>query len=90
MPNLRTKFLILPPDLVKRDFTASVLDRLWMADITYVPTWAGFSLSRGGACPSVGWMATTLAARLVLDVLNMALMTRRPRGAIHHSHQGSQ
>jgi transposase InsO family protein len=32
-------------------------------------------------------MATTLATRLVLDALNMALMTRRPRGVIHHSAQ---
>src|SRR5499427_3956873 len=39
----------------------------------------------------VGWsMANTLATRLVLDALNMALMTRRPRGVIHHSDQGSQ
>jgi transposase InsO family protein len=39
----------------------------------------------------VGWsMATTLATRLVLDALNMALRTRRPRGVIHHSDQGSQ
>src|SRR5262249_26844516 len=64
------------PDLVKRDFTASVPDRLWVADITYVPTWAGFlylavvldAFSRR----IVGWsMATTLATRLVLDALNM-------------------
>ena len=39
----------------------------------------------------VGWsMATTLAKQLVLDALNMALATRRPRGVIHHSDQGSQ
>ena len=83
------------PDLVERDFTASVPNRLWVADITYVPTWAGFlylavvldAFSRR----IVGWsMATTLATRLVLDALNMALMTRRPRGVIHHSDQGSQ
>ena len=83
------------PDLVERDFTASVPDRLWVADITYVPTWAGFlylavvldAFSRR----IVGWsMANTLATRLVLDALNMALMTRRPRGVIHHSDQGSQ
>jgi putative transposase len=83
------------PDLVERDFTASGPDRLWVADITYVPTWAGFlylavvldAFSRR----IVGWsMATTLATRLVLDALNMALMTRRPRGVIHHSDQGSQ
>jgi transposase InsO family protein len=80
---------------VERDFTASVPDRLWVADITDVPTWAGFlylavvldAFSRR----IVGWsMATTLATRLVLDALNMALMTRRPRGVIHHSDQGSQ
>jgi len=35
-------------------------------------------------------MATTLATQLVLDALNMALATRRPRGVIHHSDQGSQ
>ncbi|MEE9128658.1 MAG: DDE-type integrase/transposase/recombinase, partial [Phycisphaerales bacterium] len=29
-------------DLVERDFTAEVPDRLWVADITYIPTWAGF------------------------------------------------
>jgi transposase InsO family protein len=72
-----------------------VPDRLWVADITYVPTWAGFlylavvldTLNRR----IVGWsMATTLATRLVLDALNMALMTRRPRSVIHHSDQGSQ
>jgi putative transposase len=39
----------------------------------------------------VGWsMATTLAKQLVLDALNMALATRRPRDVIHHSDQGSQ
>jgi len=83
------------PDLVERDFTAEAPDRLWVADITYVPTWAGFlylavvldAFSRR----IVGWsMATTLATQLVLDALNMALVTRRPKEVIHHSDQGSQ
>jgi putative transposase len=83
------------PDLVERNFTAEAPDRLWVADITYVPTWAGFlylavvldAFSRR----VVGWaMATTLASQLVLDALNMALLTRRPSGVIHHSDQGSQ
>jgi transposase InsO family protein len=83
------------PDLVERNFTAEVPDRLWVADITYIPTWAGFlylavvldAFSRR----IVGWsMATTLAKQLVLDALNMALATRRPRDVIHHSDQGSQ
>ena len=30
------------PDLVERQFTANAPDQLWVADITYVPTWAGF------------------------------------------------
>src|SRR6478672_5740865 len=83
------------PDLVDRNFTAERPNLLWVADITYIPTSAGFlylavvldAFSRR----IVGWsMATTLATRLVLDALNMALMTRRPRGVIHHSDQGSQ
>jgi len=83
------------PDLVDRNFTAGAPDRLWVADITYIPTWAGFlylavvldAFSRR----IVGWsMATTLAKQLVLDALNMALLVRRPRGVIHHSDQGSQ
>jgi putative transposase len=83
------------PDLVERNFTTDAPDRLWVADITYIPTWAGFLylavvldvFSRR----IVGWsMATTLATQLVLDALNMALVTRRPRGVIHHSDQGSQ
>jgi len=83
------------PDLVEREFTAEAPDRLWVADITYIPTWAGFlylavvldAFSRR----IVGWsMATTLATQLVLDALNMALVTRRPKEVIHHSDQGSQ
>jgi putative transposase len=83
------------PDLVERNFTAEAPDLLWVADITYVPTWAGFLYLAIvlDACSRrvVGWsMATTLATQLVLDALNMALVTRRPRGVIHHSDQGSQ
>jgi putative transposase len=83
------------PDLVERNFMAEAPDRLWVADITYIPTWAGFlylavvldAFSRR----IVGWsMATSLAKQLVLDALNMALATRRPRGVIDHSDQGSQ
>src|ERR1700692_4548821 len=83
------------PDLVERNFTAETPDLLWVADITYIPTWAGFlylavvldAYSRR----IVGWsMSTTLATQLVLDALNMALLTRRPTGVIHHSDQGSQ
>ena len=83
------------PDLVDRNFAADRPDLLWVADITHIPTWAGFlylavvldAYSRR----IVGWsMATTLATKLVLDALNMALLTRRPNGVVHHSDQGSQ
>ena len=83
------------PDLVERAFTADAPDRLWSADITYIPTRAGFlflavvldAFSRR----VVGWsMANHLRTRLVLDALDMALWQRRPDGVIHHSDQGSQ
>lgn len=82
-------------DLVERDFTAERPDQLWVADITYVPTWAGFlylavvldAFSR----KIVGWaMATDLRTQLVFDALNMAIGQRRPHEVIHHSDQGSQ
>ncbi len=83
------------PDLVERDFTAERPDRLWVADITYIPTWTGFlylavvldAFSRR----VVGWaMANHLRADLVLAALDMAVGRRRPDGVIHHSDQGSQ
>ena len=82
-------------DLVDRNFHAEAPDRLWVADITYVPTWAGFlylavvldAFSRR----IVGWsMGLDLKTQLVLDALNMALTQRRPTAVIHHSDQGSQ
>ena len=83
------------PDLVNRDFSAPVRDRLWVADITYVPTHAGFlylsvvidAFSRRVASWS---MANHLRSELVEDALDMALGQRRPDGVIHHSDQGSQ
>lgn len=83
------------PDLVQRDFTATAPNQLWVADITYVPTWAGFlflaivldAFSRR----IVGWaMATHLKTELVLAALEMARTQRRPQSVIHHSDHGSQ
>jgi len=83
------------PDLVNRNFTADKPNMLWVADITYIPTWAGFlylaivldAFSRR----IVGWsMASTLHRQVVLDALDMALWQRQPSGVIHHSDQGSQ
>jgi len=83
------------PDLVEREFEAPGPDRLWVADITYVPTWSGFLylavVLDVWSRRVVGWsMATHLKTKLVLDALNMALTQRRPRAVIHHSDQGTQ
>ena len=83
------------PDLVSRAFTAAELNRLWVADITYIPTWAGFLYLAIvlDVCSRrvVGWsMATHLRTELVLEALNMAIGQRRPTAVIHHSDQGTQ
>ena len=85
----------LPPDLVDRNFRISELDRLWVADITYIPTWAGFLYLAIvlDACSRkvVGWaMENHLKTELVLAAINMALAQRRPEGVIHHSDHGCQ
>jgi putative transposase len=84
------------PDLVERRFVAEGPNQLWVADITYVPTWAGFLFlaivldvfSR----KIVGWAtATHLRTELVIEALEHALAQRRPSApVIHHSDQGSQ
>ena len=83
------------PDLVDRDFAAAGPDALWVADITYVPTWSGFLylavVLDAWSRRVVGWaMATHLRTQLVLDALDMALHRRRPKKVIHHSDHGSQ
>ncbi len=83
------------PDLVERDFSVDGPDQLWVADITYVPTWSGFLylavVVDAWSRRVVGWsMKTHLKTGLVLDALNMALQQRRPDDVIHHSDQGTQ
>ena len=83
------------PDLVKREFTANGPNQLWVADMTYVPTWAGFIylavVLDVWSRRIVGWaIGEQMSAELVLAALNMALQQRRPDGVIHHSDQGSQ
>jgi putative transposase len=84
------------PDLVQRAFAPAAPDRLWVADITYLPTWSGFLYLAVvlDACSRrvVGWaMADHLRAELVVTALEMALWNRRPSvGVIHHSDRGGQ
>jgi transposase InsO family protein len=83
-----------PADLVKREFAAIRPNQLWVADFTYVATWAGFVyvafvidvFSRR----IIGWrVARSMRAELVLDALDQALWARSEvKGVIHHSDRG--
>ncbi len=85
-----------PSDHVDRKFTEDRPDRLWVADFTYVATWAGFVyvafiidvFSRF----IVGWrVSTSCRSDLTLDALEQALHARRPgENLIHHSDRGVQ
>jgi transposase InsO family protein len=85
-----------PADRVQRQFTASRPDQLWVADLTYVATWAGFVyvafVIDVFARRIVGWRVTrSLHTDLVLDALEQALHARQASGGlIHHSDRGCQ
>jgi putative transposase len=84
-----------PPDLVERRFYAEGPNRLWVADITFIPTWSGFlylaMVLDVYSRRVVGWaMETHLRTELILAALEMALVQRRPEGVIHHSDPGCQ
>jgi putative transposase len=85
------------PDLVKRDFTADAPNRLWVTDLTYVPTWSGVAyvcfIVDAFSRMIVGWrVATTMHTQMVLDALEMARWQRGTRleGLVAHSDAGSQ
>ena len=85
----------LNDDLVKRQFKADGPDQLWVADITYIPTWAGFLylaiVLDVWSRKVVGWaIESHLRTELVLTALNMALAQRRPKAVVHHSDHGCQ
>ncbi len=84
------------PNLVARHFTAPGPDRLWLGDITYLPTREGWLYLAVllDACSRrvIGWaMADHLRTELALDALTMALWGRRPApGLVHHTDRGGQ
>lgn len=84
------------PNLVARDFTAPAPDRLWLGDITYLPTREGWLylavLLDAHSRRVVGWaMADHLRTELALDALQMAFGARRPQpGLVHHTDRGCQ
>ncbi len=84
-------------DRVNRQFKAECPNRLWVADFTYVATWAGFVYAAFVidvfARRIVGWRVSCSArADFVLDALEQALHERRPfgHGLVCHSDRGSQ
>ena len=85
-----------PLDRVQRRFTASRPDELWVADFTFVATWAGFVyvafVIDVFARRIVGWRVShSMHTELVLDALEQALHARQAEtGLIHHSDHGSQ
>ena len=88
------------PDLVEREFTATAPDQLWVADITYVRTFAGWAYAAFVidvfSRRVVGWQcSTSLRTDLALDALEMGIWTRERAGAdlrnlVHHSDRGVQ
>jgi putative transposase len=85
-----------PLDRVQRQFVASRPNELWIADFTFVATWAGFVyvafvIDVFARC-IVGWrVSRSMHTELVLDALEQALHTRKPKaGLIHHSDRGVQ
>jgi putative transposase len=85
------------PDLVKRNFTATAPNQLWVTDLTYVPTWSGVAYTcfivDAFSRMIVGWrVASTMRTEMVLDALEMARWSRGTRleGLVTHSDAGSQ
>jgi transposase InsO family protein len=85
-----------PADLVQRNFTADRPNQLWVADLTYVATWAGFVyvalVTDVFSRKIVGWrVSNSLRSDLALDALEQALHARSDLGnLIHHSDRGVQ
>lgn len=89
-----------PADLVKRDFTATAPNQLWVVDFTYVATFAGFVYVAFAvdvfSRMIVGWRAArSMKTDLPLDALEMALWNRARaghdvNGLVHHSDAGTQ
>lgn len=82
-------------DLVDRDFSATRPNQLWVADITYVPTFEGHLylavVLDAWSRKIVGWsMQDHLFTDLVVEAFDMAVAQRNPKNVIHHSDQGCQ
>lgn len=85
-----------PLDRVNRQFQASRPNELWVADFTFVATWAGFVYTAFVvdvfSRRIIGWrVARSMSAELALDALEQAIWARAGvHGVVHHSDRGSQ
>src|ERR1700757_526480 len=88
--------LPIAPNLIARDFTASAPNRVWLADITYIPTAEGWlylaAVMDLFSRKIVGWaMRDHMQVELASAALTMAIRQQRPQdGLIHHSDRGVQ
>jgi transposase InsO family protein len=86
----------IAPDRLRRSFTATAPNQIWLADLTYVRTAEGWlflaAIIDMFTRKVVGWsMRETLHAEIALEALAMAIRRQRPaRGLIHHSDRGVQ
>jgi len=85
-----------PLDLVRRAFTATEPNQLWVADLTYVATWQGFAyvafITDVFSRRIVGWrVSNSLRSDLALDALEQAIHARSGlENLVHHSDRGVQ
>jgi putative transposase len=88
--------LPIAPNLIARDFTAPAPNRVWLADITYIPTAEGWlylaAIMDLFSRKIVGWaMRDHMQVELASSALTMAVQQQRPQhGLIHHSDRGVQ
>jgi transposase InsO family protein len=87
----------LADDLVQRDFTAPAPNRLWVTDLTMIPTHEGplwlSAIRDAFSRRVVAWETSAKAdADLVLTVLEYALASREvsPGTLVHHADHGCQ
>lgn len=88
--------LPVAPNLLNRQFTQPAPNKVWVADITYIPTDDGWlylaTVKDLYTCEIVGWaMGERVTKQLVCDALRAAYWRKKPAaGLVHHSDRGSQ
>ena len=88
--------LPVAPNLLKQNFDVKEPNKVWLADITYIPTFEGWlylaSVMDLGSRRIKGWsMNDRLTKELALNAFKMAISNQpEPKGIIHHSDRGSQ